>query len=325
MEKLEKAILINQMEQKKQKKDTYTKPELFVKIEQYIRDKQLIGYGGTAINRALPKEVQFYQETDIPDYDFFSTRAKEDLMELADLLSRDFDAIEVKPSMFQGTYKLFVNYLPLVDMTQLEEDLYNNLGQESFKREGIRYVPYNYLRMSMHQELSRPLGDLTRWTKVFQRLELLNRHHPFLIRDCDIRPTLDIPPTLVKEVVTRLKDYVLFGDYSLQYWQELFPQKYQTKKQGTLYVLSNTIEEIWKQLKGMKVKYTLYQNKLIQVYEVYVESYPMLYVVLSDSCMNYNLYHAHKWASYDTCLTLYYALSFVNIRHLSKKKLLSCC
>jgi hypothetical protein len=325
MEELEKAILVNQLEQKKIKKETYTKPALFIKIEKFIRDKKLIGYGGTAINRALPKEVQFYQDTDIPDYDFFSMNPKQDLQELADLLYPTFKTIEVKPSMFHGTYKLFVNYLPLVDMTQIEDELFKNLFDESFIRDGIHYVPYNYLRMSMHQELSRPLGDLSRWPKVYKRLELLNKHHPFLVRNCDIKPTLHVPQTLVKTVANLLKEYVLLGDYSMYYWQELFPKKYQYSQQSTIFVLSKTIEEIGKLLKGMNTKYTVYHNKLIKVYEIYIESHPMLYVILSDSCMNYNLYQNHKLASYDTCLTLYYGLSFVNIKHLSKQKMLSYC
>jgi hypothetical protein len=324
MEELEKAILVNQLEQKKQKKEIYTKPELFVQIETFIRKKQLIGYGGTAINRALPKEVQFYQEIDIPDYDFFSTNAKKDLQELADLLYPTFRPIEVKQSMFKGTYKLFVNYLPLVDMTQIEEELFKNLSLETFQRDGIQYVPYNYLRMSMHQELSRPLGDLTRWTKVFQRLELLNKYHPFLIRKCDVHPTLTVPPKLLKEVVRRLKDYVMLGDYAMNFWQELFPPTYR-EKQSVLFVLSETIEEIWTKLKGLDLRYTVYENKLVKVYEIYINSYPMLYVILSDSCMNYNVVQKHKLASYDTCLTMYYGLSFVNIRHLSKQRLLSFC
>jgi hypothetical protein len=325
MDKLEQAIRINQLEQKKQKKDIYTKPSLFVQIEHFIRKKKLIGYGGTAINRALPKEVQFYQESDIPDYDFFSINAKSDLMELADLLYPEFKPIEVKPSMFQGTYKLFVNYLPLVDMTQIEEPLYKNLYTESFTRDGIHYVPYNYLRMSMHQELSRPMGDLTRWTKVYQRLELLNQHHPFLIRNCDIKPILSISKNKVKDLIHRLKEYVLLGDYVMYYWQVLFPTKYQLPQQGVVMILSNTIEEIWKKLEGLNVKYTFYENKLIKVYEIYIDDEPMLYVILSDSCMNYNEYKSHKIATFDTSLTLYYALSFANIKHISKKRLLSFC
>ena len=45
-------------------------------VEQFIRDKKLICYGGTAINNILPIEDQFYNKNvDIPDYDFFSVNA----------------------------------------------------------------------------------------------------------------------------------------------------------------------------------------------------------------------------------------------------------
>lgn len=325
MEQLHKAIVQNEIIQKKKKKDTHTKPSLFIRIEEFIRKKGLIGYGGTAINHALPKVYQFYQSTDIPDYDFFSIRAIEDIKELADTLSPYFPNIEVKPAMFTGTYKLFVNYLPLVDITQIEESLFHNLWIDTFQRDRIHYVPYNYLRMSMYQELSRPLGDLTRWSKVFQRLSLLNTHRPFIIRKCDVRPTLNVPVRIVKEIIKRLKDYVLSGDYVMYYWQELFPQKYQYDRQGTVFVLSESIEEIWQKLKGLDVHFTRYENKLTTVYEIYIEKYPMLYVILTDSCVNYTLYKKQKIASYDTTLSLYYALSFENIKHLSKERLLSYC
>lgn len=325
MEQLQKAIVKNEMIQKKNKKDIYTKPGLFVRIEDFIKKKKLIGYGGTAINHALPSEAQFYQPSDIPDYDFFSTRALEDIKELADLLYPHVYHIEVKPAIFKGTYKLFVNYLPLVDMSQLEESLFHNLWIDSFQREGIHYVPYNYLRMSMYQELSRPMGDVTRWTKIFKRLELLNNYRPFIIRKCDVRPTLTVPSELLKDIVTRLKDYVLLGDYVMYSWQELFPVKYQYDRQGIVFVLSKTIHEIWKKLNGLHVSYTYYENKLTKIYEVHVEKYPILYVILTDACMNYNLYNKEKIASYDTILSLYYAMSFENFKHLSKSRLLSYC
>jgi hypothetical protein len=325
MEKLEKAIVQNQLEQKKLKKKRYTKPDLFLKIEQFIRDKKLIGYGGTAIHHALPKEVQFYQSTDIPDYDFFSTRAIQDIQELADKLSVSFPNIEVKPAMFQGTYKLFVNYLPLVDMTQIEPELYHNLWVSSFSRDQIHYVPYNYLRMSIYQELSRPLGDVSRWTKIFQRLELLNTHQPFLVRKCVVTPLRHVSNPLIKEIASRLKSYVMLGDYAMYYWQELFPEKYRYPQQDVLFILSKTIEEVWSLLKGLQLSYTFYQNKITKVYEVYVEEFPLLYVILSDSCMNYNSYKQRNIASYDTTLSQYFALSFMNIKHLSKARLLSYC
>jgi len=325
MEQLQEAIHINEIIQKKKKKDTYTKPNLFFRIEAFIKKKNLIGYGGTAINHALPKESKFYQEDDIPDYDFFSTQPTEDIRELADLLSPHFPNVEVKPAMFLGTYKLFVNYLPLVDMTHIDEELFHTLWADSFQKEGIHYVPYNYLRMSMYQELARPMGDISRWTKIFQRLSLLNKHHPFLIRNCNVKPNEKIPNSIVKGIHKRVKDYVYLGDYAMYYWQELFPSKFQYAQQDVIYILSETIDEIWKKLKGLEIRFTFYENKLIKLYEIYIDNYPVLYVILSDSCLNYNLYKGHKIATYDTTLYIYYALSLIRVKHLSKQKILSYC
>jgi len=325
MEQLQEAIHLNEIIQKKNKKDTYTKPNLFFRIETFIKEKQLIGYGGTAINNALPHESKFYQTDDIPDYDFFSTHPTEDIRELADLLSPHFPNVEVKPAMFPGTYKLFVNYLPLVDMTHIDEELFHTLRTDSFQKEGICYVPYNYLRMSMYQELARPMGDISRWTKIFQRLTLLNKHHPYRIRRCNVQPNLKIPASIVKDLNRRVKEYVCLGDYTMYYWQELFPVKFQYEQQDVLFLLSETIEEIWDKLKGLDVRFTFYENNLIKLYEIYIENYPILYVILSDSCLNYNLYKGRKIASYDTTLYLYYALSFIQVKHLSKQKILSYC
>jgi len=323
MEQLEKAIYQNQLEQKKRKKKTYTKPALFLEIEQFIQERKLIGYGGTAIHHALPKEAQFYDASEIPDYDFFSMQAIQDIRDLADRLSASYQ-VEVKSALFQGTYKLFVNYLPLFDMTQIEEELYHNLWVSSFTRNQIHYVPYNYLRMSIYQELSRPLGDVTRWMKIFQRLELLNTHQPFLIRKCDVTP-MKAPDPLYKTVANRLKNYVMLGDYAMYYWQELFPKEYRFPQQDLIFILSKTIEEIWTLLKDYNLGYHYYENKLLKVYEVYIEDLPLLYVFLSDSCTNYNSYKQRNIASYDTTLGLYFALSFINIKNLSKPRILSYC
>jgi hypothetical protein len=111
----------------------------------------------------------------------------------------------------------------------------------------------------------------------------------------------------------------------MYYWQELFPEKYRYPQQDMLMILSKTIEEIWAKLEGMNVRFTYYENKLIRVYEVYVDDHPLLYVLLTDGCTNYNLYKKRKVATYDATLSLYYALSFTNIQHLYKQLLLSYC
>ena len=88
-------------------------------VEQFIRDKKLICYGGTAINNILPAEDQFYdKEVDIPDYDFFSVNAVEHAKELANIyLSKGYTDVEAKSGVHKGTYKVFVNFIPVADIT----------------------------------------------------------------------------------------------------------------------------------------------------------------------------------------------------------------
>ena len=63
-------------------------------IEQFIINKNLICYGGTAINNILPKHAQFYnKEYEVPDYDFYSSNALDDAKELADIYFKEgYDA-----------------------------------------------------------------------------------------------------------------------------------------------------------------------------------------------------------------------------------------
>jgi len=149
-------------------------------LENFLVRKKCICYGGTAINNILPKYAQFYnRDIEIPDYDFFSNNALEDAKELADIYyATGYKEVEAKAGVHHGTFKVFVNFIPVADITYLEDEIYKALQKEVIVRAGIRYAPPNYLRMSMYLELSRPQGDVSRWEKVFKRLTLLNKHYP---------------------------------------------------------------------------------------------------------------------------------------------------
>ena len=70
-------------------------------VENFIRDKQLICYGGTAINNILPKKLQFYtNDFYIPDYDFFSTKPIQDTRTLANKFYKSgFSDVQAKPKI----------------------------------------------------------------------------------------------------------------------------------------------------------------------------------------------------------------------------------
>lgn len=149
-------------------------------LEKFLVRKKCICYGGTAINNILPKYAQFYnRDVEIPDYDFFSNHALDDAKELADIYyNSGYKEVEAKAGVHHGTFKVFVNFIPVADITFLDDEIYHALQKEVIIRAGIRYAPPNYLRMSMYLELSRPQGDVSRWEKVFKRLTLLNKYYP---------------------------------------------------------------------------------------------------------------------------------------------------
>jgi hypothetical protein len=142
-------------------------------VEDFIIRKKLICYGGTAINNILPERDQFYnKEGEIPDYDFFSSNALDDAKELADIYHKaGFKSIEAKSGVHFGTFKVFVNYIPIADITSVGPEIYKTLLDDAVsivESTTVLLTPHEYVL-----ELSRPAGDTSRWEKVSTRLSLL--------------------------------------------------------------------------------------------------------------------------------------------------------
>lgn len=156
-------------------------------VEEFIANKKLVCYGGTAINNILPEDAQFYnKDLELPDYDFYSDNALDHAKELADIYYKaGYEDVEAKSGVHHGTYKVFVNFTGIADITQMEPVLFKAISRDAIIRQGIRYAPPDFLRMAMYLELSRPDGDVSRWEKVQKRLTLLNNHYPLKGYQCD--------------------------------------------------------------------------------------------------------------------------------------------
>ena len=92
--------------------------------------------------------------------------------------------VEAKSGQHYGTFKVFVNFIPVADITLLPKELFNAIKKDAIMISGILYAPPNLLRMGMYLELSRPAGDVSRWEKVMKRLTLLNKHYPLTATQC---------------------------------------------------------------------------------------------------------------------------------------------
>jgi len=155
-------------------------------MEQYLRERSRIVYGGAAINAYMSPKTKFYDpRLYLPDYDFMTPDPLQDCADLiADFQREGFQEVEAKLGIHEGTYKIFVNYRPAADITYMPPSVYETTLADSVVIDGIRYASPDFLRMNMYLELSRPQGNLVRWTKVYERLLLLNRQHPMKVGRC---------------------------------------------------------------------------------------------------------------------------------------------
>jgi hypothetical protein len=155
-------------------------------VEEFLRKKHRLCYGGQAINAHLPAKYKFYDpEFSIPDYDFFTPNHESDITTLVkDLKKAGFTEISVREGMHDGTIKIYVDYIPVADMTLIDSKLYRILSKREYKTDGISYLDANSLRMLMYLELSRPRGEVGRWPKVYERLLLFNEFVP--VKQCKI-------------------------------------------------------------------------------------------------------------------------------------------
>ena len=171
-------------------------------VERFLKKKKRVCYGGTAMNAQLPKELQFYsEEKDLPDYDFFTPSIEEDTDEIInDLKKAGFEEVANRVGMHDGTKKILVNYVAVADISEMESDVYEKIEKRSVTIKGIHYTDPDILRMMMYLELSRPKGEVSRWAKVYDRLQLINKAFPMKKCVKEERKPKQIPLELRKEI-----------------------------------------------------------------------------------------------------------------------------
>jgi hypothetical protein len=317
-------------------------------VENFIKLKKLICYGGTAINNILPKKDQFYnKDLEIPDYDFFSHNALNDTKELCNIFANNgFEEVEGKSGQHHGTYKVFVNFIPIADITYIPKELFMALKKESIRVAGILYPPANYLRMSMYLELSRPAGDISRWEKVLKRLSLLNKNYPLVSEHCENidfqrnMENMEQSELIYNNVRNTLIDQgvVFFGGYALSKYSKYMPFKFQKniKQIPDFDVLTEepkiTAEIIKERLQDLKIK----RVKIIRHdavgeiisanYEIIVNNDTLCFIYEPLACHSYNIIKENgetiKIATIDTMLSFYLAFLYANRKYYHKERIL---
>ena len=308
-------------------------------VENFLRSSKTICYGGTAINNILPVQDQFYDKSiEIPDYDFFSTTPVKHAIKLANLYyKKGFTEVEAKSGTHKGTYKVYVNFIPVADITMLSDEFFNNIYKDAIIRDGIRYCPPNFLRMAMYLELSRPAGDVSRWEKIVKRLILLNKNYPLKGKNCDkIDYQRDIEDDILDEenIYKYVRDsfinqgVVFFGGFAIGHYSKYMPSKLRRKLEkvpdfDVLAIDAKACASIVKEklqymgIKNVKiVKHPAPGEWLTEHYEIIVDKETIAFIYQTKACYSYNIIHMDgkkiRIATIDTILSFYLAFLYTD-------------
>ncbi len=301
-------------------------------VEDFLRATGRVCYGGTAMNVQLPKKYKFYDpDTSIPDYDFLTPNGEQDVKNLENRLrNAGFTDIGSRPGVHEGTTKLYLNFIPIADITEIDSKLYGLFKKHAIEHDGITFMDTNSLRMMMYLELSRPRGEVSRWHKVFERLKLLE--HADIPRNCK-------PPTIKKTRIP-LPIYRILFYYALNNNRvmagasvlNIYKQSLKNKVTGDwlfsanlpLVIYSPNLNNDLSDIKQLLGNYTIKVTEVDSVGDFIPrslvlehESKPILLMVEETACHGYNTLPMSsnkmvKIASLDTIITLYLSLMLAN-------------
>jgi len=162
-------------------KNNKNSKKLFNLLIKFIKFNKLILYGGTAINIYLPDNKKIYNDIDIPDYDLYTNNAIKTGKKLINLISQhNFKYVQMRQSLFNiKTFKIFVENIPLCDITEVSNIDYNIYLSTSNKIQNLNILNQHLLIYNMLIELSQPNLSYYRWEKVYNRYTIFNKIYGF--------------------------------------------------------------------------------------------------------------------------------------------------
>jgi hypothetical protein len=251
--------------------------QMFKDVGEFIKKKNLLLYGGFAINQLLPKNKRFYKDYTLNDYDCLSPSARKDAYELSEYLKKkNYQYVKVRKAIHDNTFKVFANFIVVADLTQIEKKRFDNLltlfkeekssPMYRYYKDDYKLVPVFMLFSNMHYELARPQSSYYRWEKILKRLESLQSIIPkTIIKDakqsiCQKKLTISkhIDAFLKKNKIPRVDASVL-QQYNVYYCD---PSK--------ISIISHNLKETTDSLKSFlkKLDYSIIStHNIVYVYD----------------------------------------------------------
>ncbi len=155
-------------------------------VQEYLRERQLIVYGGEAIDGAVRlRGGALYSDDNIPDYDFYSPDSVMHAYELADILfNAGMTGARAINGIHFGTMRVDAGDNHFVaDLSYIPEKIFNIIPTITTP-DGVRRTAMSYQRCDIHRALSKPFLDppneaiFNRLAKDISRYNLLEEYYP---------------------------------------------------------------------------------------------------------------------------------------------------
>jgi len=150
-------------------------------IKEYISKKGRIVYGGKSYNQLIgtkePKD-QIYGPNDMKDIEFYSFEPINDMVELCNIFQdKNFKFVRSTQAFHNETYKLFVNFTGLCDVSYMPKNIYSNMPV--VKIDKILYSHPTWMLVDILRQYNDPITSYWRLKdKTFFRATKLLKHYP---------------------------------------------------------------------------------------------------------------------------------------------------
>lgn len=153
-------------------------------VIKFIKRKNLVVYGGVAINAAILKKdptMAIYTDTELPDLDFYTPNPIKDGIELCNELQKmGIKYADMREALHQCTFKIKVEMyeVAIADISWVHKDVYKYIYEcQSFVGyQGLRYVSPSFQVIDLYGATTNALdGGFYKLEKVIKRESILNK------------------------------------------------------------------------------------------------------------------------------------------------------
>tara|TARA_B100000524_G_scaffold302875_1_gene177722 strand:+ start:2667 stop:3995 length:1329 start_codon:yes stop_codon:yes gene_type:complete len=308
-------------------------------IKKYIKEKELIIYGGYAQNALISKKSssdEFYNELSRADLEIYSPNPIKDAMGLSDILfKKGYKYIVCEEGVHNETYKIFVNFLNFSDISYMDPHVFKNCPYILI--DGLKMTHPHFMLVDAFRVYADPMTSYFRLEKTFTRFTTLMKHYPFDSKaeynqiSYKTNKDTDMILRFIRKHILHNSKLVVFGQYAFNYYAKKVDNKLLIKNnniQVTTTEFKKDFDKILKILKskfGSKISYQLY-HPFFQFYDERVEFIYNGNVILklygnNNRCIVHN-YSDKKRTYFSTfLLTMLYLLVDYNLAKINNDKI----